>query len=83
MILQGCKPPEMARSPADTGLPHKMARSPADTGLPLGHPSEGLGCPRPSLTLTLQHICDPNLPVEEHSAMVVDVQEGELFGLLS
>lgn len=41
------------------------------------------GCPRPSLTLTLQHICDPNLPAEEHGAVVLDVQEGDLFRLLS
>ena len=41
------------------------------------------GCPRPSFTLTLQHIFDPSLPVEDHGAVVVDVQEGDLFGLLS
>ena len=39
--------------------------------------------PNRSLTLTPRHVFDPSPPVEEHGAVVVDVQEGDLLRPLS
>lgn len=57
-------------------LPPELALHPAEGGVP--HES----CPSPSLTLTPRHVFDPSPPVEEHGAMVVDMQEGDLLRLL-
>lgn len=64
------------------------------TGVP--SPKPGLSQQRPGflgpgvraatgvpLTLTTRHILDTSPPVEEHGAMMVDMQEGELLRLLS